>query len=92
MSFLSLSIFSFIESSECLIENDAVATPPSNCNAENAASNGEDIICESGVEITKPACEEMTNVSKQDSITSLSQVTISIAPGNDLYTIVWRLE
>ena len=74
-----LSTLAKHESSEFLIENDAVA---SNCNAESAASNGEDVICETGIEMCKPACEETTNVSKQDSITTLGQVTVSIASDN----------
>ena len=60
----------FIETSELVIEHETVANGPSTCDAENEP-------CE---ESPETSCEQTTNnVSSQDSVTSLSQVTISLA-------------
>jgi hypothetical protein len=62
--------FFIIETSELVIEHETVTNGPSSCDAENEP-------CE---ESPETSCEQTTNnVSNQDSVTSLSQVTISLA-------------
>ena len=75
---ICLMEFYFIETSELVIEHETVANGPSSCDAENEP-------CE---ESPETSCEQTTNnVSNQDSVTSLSQVTISLASvtsGNEI--------
>ncbi|CAB3996084.1 Hypothetical predicted protein, partial [Paramuricea clavata] len=66
----ALSTLGDQEASEQVIEHETVVNGPSTCDAENEP-------CE---ELPETSCEQTTNnVSNQDSVTSLSQVTISLA-------------
>ena len=80
----------FIETSEHLIENDTEANKPDSCDAQNEPPNCEELLCETGLETSEaPGEEEIRNtVSNEDSITSLSQVTISLTSGTRVHPAI----
>ena len=78
INFYFLSFFT--ETSEHLLDKDPVPNGPSSLNAQNEAINGEESLCDQALKTMERSCEqtEPTTVLDRDSVTSLSQVTISL--------------
>ena len=70
----------FTETSEHLLEKDPIPNGPSSCDVQNEPLDCEESLCDAASKTTEAFGEqtEQSSVSNQDSVTSLSQITISL--------------
>lgn len=68
----------FTETSEHSFEKDPIPNGPSSGDVQNEPLDCEESLCDPALKTTEPSCEQTETVSNQDSVTSLSQITISL--------------
>ena len=70
----------FTETSEHLLEKDPIPNGPSSCDVQNEPLDCEESLCDAASKTAEAFGEqtEQSSVSNQDSVTSLSQITISL--------------